>query len=91
MKRICLVLFVLLSFMYVSNAQVETRYLRENESVIGMRKPIRHNNAIICMPSFDLDREQIERNRSEDNSFSGPFCFGKGFDVSYTLGDGRSY
>jgi len=89
MKRICLVLFVLLSFMYVSNAQVETRYLRENESVIGMRKPIRHNNAIICMPSFDLDREQIERNRSEDNSFSGPFCFGKGFDVSYTLGDGQ--
>lgn len=89
MKKICLVLFVLFSFIYVSNAQVETRYLRGNESVIGMRKPISQNNAIIRMPSFDLDHAQNERNKSEDNSFSGPFCFGKGFDVSYTLSDGQ--
>lgn len=71
-----------------SNAQVETQYFQESNTVYFVQDFLRTNldTKIIRMPAFDL--EKMQKEDAEMEGLDVPYRFGKGFDVSYTLSDG---
>lgn len=89
MKRIAFILFILIASVHTF-AQVETRYFLKGDTIVSdVHKMIRQSKAakVKVMPAFDL-----EKLRKEDDEMKGedaPYRFGKGFDVSYTLSDGK--
>ncbi|MDR1203320.1 MAG: hypothetical protein LBL58_17055 [Tannerellaceae bacterium] len=88
MKRVFFILFALLSSVVVS-AQVYDYHFKNRDAfkTFPQLKPVSESPLIKSMPSFNLD-SLLE----EDRELAGldiPFRFGYGFDVDYTLKDGK--
>ena len=89
MKRHLILLFLAVLPALQINAQVQTQYYQEGDTIYFNQDYLRTNldTKIIRMPEFDS-----ERMKKEDTEMEGldvPYRFGKGFDVSYSLTDGQ--
>ena len=87
MKRYYAIVFLLSSVFGTICAQVETHYYEKGKSDVSIKRSARRNLKVNRMPSFDL--ASLLKEDAKKDTMGGFFRFGKGFDVSYTLGDGQ--
>lgn len=86
MKKSVFTLLMLLISFCTSFAQVETKYINKGEYYTGLHRFNSINQVVKTMPSFNA--LEIQEESIKDNKF-GLYCFGKAFDVNYTLADGK--
>lgn len=88
MKRIVLSIILVFIGIYTSYAQVETRYFPKGEPFKELRRSHSQKSKIIQMPAFDLN-EVMADEKDIKGEVGKVLKFGKGFDVYYTLSDGK--
>lgn len=86
MKQIYLLLMLTL-LATTSLAQVETRQIKKGEMPSYLSDTALSNKEVINMPAFDM--ATVMNEEASRNNKRGLCRFGKAFDVSYTLSDGR--
>ncbi len=87
MKKVFLVISMLLTSLCALHSQVETKYISEGEYIAGLHRFNGSNQVIKTMPSFNL--LEIQEEAIKEDNHAGLYRFGKGFDVNYTLADGK--
>lgn len=87
MKKVFLVILMLFTSLCALHSQIETKYISKGEYIAGLHRINSSNQVIKTMPPFNL--QEIREDSIKGDNHAGLYRFGKGFDVNYTLADGK--